>query len=72
MAVVSVQVPVKFDGRQSHQSKNEVFLRSWLRVVLRMLSKRPTSQVPSFPDFIYSQTFEQSFCIQADPHQILY
>jgi hypothetical protein len=50
---VSVHVPVKLDGRQSHQAKNEVFLRSWLSVVLHMFIKRPTSQVLSFPDFIY-------------------
>jgi hypothetical protein len=48
---VSVHVPVKFDGRQSHQAKNEVFLRSWLTVVLHMLIKPPSFQVP---DFIYT------------------
>jgi hypothetical protein len=51
---VSEHVPVKFEGRQSEQAKNEVCLRPWLKVVLHMLIMGPTSQVPSFPDFIYT------------------
>jgi hypothetical protein len=51
---VSEHVPVKFEGRQSDQAKNELFLRTWLMVVLHMLIMGPTSQVPSFPDFIYT------------------
>jgi hypothetical protein len=50
---VTEHVPVKFEGRQSDQAKNGVFSRTWLRVVLHMLIMGPTSQVPSFPDFIY-------------------
>jgi hypothetical protein len=68
---ISEHVPVKFEGRQSDQAKNELFLRTWLRVVLHMLIMGPTSQVPSFTDFIYTETFQQSLCIQTDPHQIL-
>jgi hypothetical protein len=35
--VISVHVPIKFEGRQFDQDRNEVFVSSWLKVVLHML-----------------------------------
>ncbi len=52
-----------FKAANPTRPRMKYFLRSWLRVVVHIFIKGPTSsQDPSFPDFIYVEPFQQSTC----------